>query len=600
MTLLLQKLQRRDFGVEHFEAAGRSHAACEPLGLKHADLARDQHRRALEPPAQFVPQPLKGFRHARVGAGGGQSRIDQQSLTRPPQHVERGRHSHPFEIEIPGAHELARRAAHDDGVRVEPGNFMKGVRCHTLTKAGGAPIDKQFLTLASRLHLRGQTRSVFFGKLADMNQGRPSLGQTRTTAQRGCAGGLLLLASTLACSNEGKGNVTNNARDAAVAPDTQVSASEPTQDADAADPETDEAEPTEIATSEPEPTDTEGTEAEASDVEPSTSSSVAAPATSWVNATGNLAGMASECGNLTLLSAVPDSDAIIAGVAKVGLFMTRDGGEHWEPLGTGAGSASITNRPSAIVYDPEHPGTFWESGIYNGGGVYQTTDDGATFQQLGDIGHNDLVSIDFGDPERTTLLVGGHEQKQTLYLSTNGGLSFEQIGATLPADSHFSSAPLVLSDKTFLLGACGYGDGTCGIYRSEDAGDSWERVSELAATARPLWASDGSIYWPLIYNGGLARGTADGTSWTQVADGSVTAPPVELPDGRILTLKGRDVVMTADQGAQWILVGEPLPFDASGVVYNAQTKTLFAWHWDCGDSVLPDAIASAGFDHTAN
>jgi photosystem II stability/assembly factor-like uncharacterized protein len=464
------------------------------------------------------------------------------------------------------------------------------------------------LSSSGRPQLRWQTRYDFFGKLADMNQGIPSLGQTRTFAQRSCVAGLLMLASTLACSNEGTGNA-DNARDAAVAADAQVSASDPTQGTDEADPtETDEA--AEIESSEPEPTDSEDTESEATDsedteseatdVEPTTSSSVAAPSTSWVNATGNLAGMASECGNLTLLSSVPDSDAIVAGVAKVGLFATHDGGENWEPLGTGADSASITNRPSSIVYDPEHPGTFWESGIYNGGGVYKTTDDGETFQQLGDIGHNDLVSIDFGDPERTTLLVGGHEQKQTLYLSTNGGQSFEQIGAKLPADSHFSSAPLVLSDRTFLLGACGYGDGTCGIYRTEDAGDSWERVSELAATARPLLASDGAIYWPLIYNGGLARGTADGTTWTQVADGSVTAPPVELPDGRILTLKGRDVVVTADQGAHWSVVGEPLPFDASGVVYSARTKTLFAWHWDCGELVLPDAIASAGFDHTSN
>lgn len=436
-----------------------------------------------------------------------------------------------------------------------------------------------------------------------MNQGLPSL-QTRKTARLSCAGGLLLLAHVLlACSNGGKGDAQVNASDAAVRPDAQVNASEPTQspsEVDATD-----ADPTEAETSEPEPTDTEvtdtdPTDTEATDTEPTASNPLVTPSASWVDATGNLAGLASECGNLTLLSAVPDSDAIIAGVAKVGLFETRDGGEHWEPLGTGAGSASITNRPSSIVYDPEHPGTFWESGIYNGGGVYKTTDDGATFQQLGDIGHNDLVSVDFGDPERTTLLVGGHEQKQILYLSTNGGESFEQIGANLPADSHFSSAPLVLDDSTFLLGACGYGDGTCGIYRTDDAGDSWERVSALAATARPLWASDGAIYWPLIYNSGLARGSADGTSWTQVADGSVTAPPVELPDGRILTLKGRDVVVTADQGANWNVVGEPLPFDASGVVYSAQTKMLFAWHWDCGDIVLPDAIASAGFDHTSN
>ena len=323
------------------------------------------------------------------------------------------------------------------------------------------------------------------------------------------------------------------------------------------------------------------------------------PASAWVNATDNLAGMQSECGNLTLLSATPNSKTIIAGVAKGGLFASDDGGS-WTPLGTGAGSAVITNRPSSIVYDPDDEKTFWESGIYNGGGVYKTTDAGQTFAQLGDIGHNDLVSVDFSDPQRKTLLVGGHEQKQTLYLSTDGGMGFTQIGGALPSGSHFSSAPLVLDSKTFLLGACGYGDGTCGVFRSVDAGQQWEQVSDLAVAARPLWAADDSIYWSTIYDSGMARGTDQGTAWTKPADNLVTSYPVELPDGRILTLRGDHVVVSADQGVTWDQVGDPLPFKASGVTYSVQGKKLYVWHWDCGDIVLPDAIASAGFDYTQN
>src|SRR6185369_11119165 len=95
---------------------------------------------------------------------------------------------------------------------------------------------------------------------------------------------------------------------------------------------------------------------------------VTAPPAAWANATGNLAGMSSECGNLGLVSANPCSDMVIAGVARAGLWGTEDGGKTWVKLGAGAGSAVITNRISAIVYDPAAPGTFWESGIYNGGG----------------------------------------------------------------------------------------------------------------------------------------------------------------------------------------------------------------------------------------
>jgi hypothetical protein len=323
-----------------------------------------------------------------------------------------------------------------------------------------------------------------------------------------------------------------------------------------------------------------------------------APSSAWVNATGNLAGLESECGNLTLVSAMPGSDLVIAGVAKRGLYATSDGGKHWASLGAAAGSATLSHRPSAIVYDPEDPSTFWESGIYSGGGLYKTVDAGVTLAQLGDISHNDLVSVDFTDPERRTLLVGGHEQKQTLYLSRDGGARFDAIGQRLPTTAHFSSYPLVLDEKTFLLGSCGYGAGECGVYRSADAGDSWERVSAEAVQARPLWASDGSIYWSIIYDAGLVRGNVDGTSWAKVADDILTAEPVELPDGRILSVRGDHVVVSPDRGEGWSPVGDTLPFKPAGITYSARTKTLFVWHWDCNGVVLDDAIASAGFDYT--
>src|SRR5438876_11715599 len=85
----------------------------------------------------------------------------------------------------------------------------------------------------------------------------------------------------------------------------------------------------------------------------------------WVNVTGNLANLPSECGNLCLLSVVPGQDRIIAGIAKQGLWESRDGGMVWTRLGQGTGSDTVVNRPSRIVYDPANADIFWESGIYN-------------------------------------------------------------------------------------------------------------------------------------------------------------------------------------------------------------------------------------------
>src|SRR5262252_5424528 len=104
-------------------------------------------------------------------------------------------------------------------------------------------------------------------------------------------------------------------------------------------------------------------------------------AATWVNVTGNLAGMASECGNLTILSVMPGSGTVIAGVAASGLWANSTG-TTWSHLGSGAGSDPITNRPSWIVYDPVSPAVFWESGIYHSdSGINKTTDNGVTFHR---------------------------------------------------------------------------------------------------------------------------------------------------------------------------------------------------------------------------
>src|SRR5262249_39024632 len=215
----------------------------------------------------------------------------------------------------------------------------------------------------------------------------------------------------------------------------------------------------------------------------------------WVNATANLAGLSSECGNLSLVSARPDLDMMIAGVALRGLWSSSAGAASWTQLGQASGSDTITNRPSAIVYDPAHSGTFYESGIYNGGAVYKTTDSGATFTRLGIISHSDGVSVDFSDPLRRTLLAGGHEQESKVYRSNDGGGIWTEVGASLPAGSGYSSIPVVIDAQTHLIGT--YSGAAAGVFRSLDGGATWNQVYAGAVRSQPLIASDRSMYWLL-------------------------------------------------------------------------------------------------------
>jgi len=143
----------------------------------------------------------------------------------------------------------------------------------------------------------------------------------------------------------------------------------------------------------------------------------------------NLANMASECGNLTFISPVPNSNSVIAGRCferACGQILVGRHGLSW---GLVAGSAVITNRPSWISYDPANPAIFYESGSYNGGGVYKTIDGGIDVPAIGvtNVNHIDFVSVDYTDPNRQTMLAGGHEQgNEQFWKSTDGGQKLDK------------------------------------------------------------------------------------------------------------------------------------------------------------------------------
>ena len=317
-------------------------------------------------------------------------------------------------------------------------------------------------------------------------------------------------------------------------------------------------------------------------------------AEAWVNATGSLAHKMSECGTLTLLAPVPQSEAIIAGVAARGLW-TNTTGTVWTRIGDGEGSDRISNRASWIVFDPKNPDVFWESGIYSDTGIYKTTDGGKTFKRLGKVAHNDYVSVDFTDPDRQTLLAGGHEQPSTVHLSTDGGQNWTNIGESIPGSAGATTHPLVINALTFLANATSMMGGAGGVFKTRDAGRSWQKVSAYGPSAPPLKASNGAIYWP-ANNSVLARSIDAGSTWTPVGSGLKNVTPVELPSGHIVAVGETTLMITGDGGATWVPLGPPLPYRPDGLVYSRQRKAFFMWRSECKQEVARDAVMSFNFE----
>jgi photosystem II stability/assembly factor-like uncharacterized protein len=343
---------------------------------------------------------------------------------------------------------------------------------------------------------------------------------------------------------------------------------------------------------------------------PGTAGSAAAPDTKWVNVTGNLPALAAmgakmPPGDLSFLTPEPGTARVIAGVAWSGLFATTDGGKTWSKLGTGSGSASINHGPTSITFDPDHPGVFWESGIY-GDGIFHTSNAGETFERLGDISHNDYLSVDLSDPARRLLVAGAHEATQKLFRSTNGGMTWEDIGSKLPAGSSFSTLPFILDTMNWVVGSA-QGGGTWGVFRTADGGQTWTTVSPEGPAGWPLKSKDGAIYWVLAGDKGMITSTDAGKSWSKTAPGPVqsfSAGPVELPDGRIVTLGMSHLLVTSDKGKTWQELGEALPFPGGncktyGFTYSAALKAFFINHNDCSGKLTNDAVWSSGFDYEA-
>jgi hypothetical protein len=233
-----------------------------------------------------------------------------------------------------------------------------------------------------------------------------------------------------------------------------------------------------------------------------------------------------------------------------------------------------------------------------------TTDDGATWAELGNIMHTDLLSVDFSDRERKTLVAGGHEQSQTLYRSKNGGNDWTNIGAVLPENTN-CTFPLVFDSQTYLVGCGGYGGGKSGVLRTTDAGKTWKWVTTSGGGTAPLLASDGAVYWASPNNAGLTRSDDKGVTWTDVVGTNVvtTDRPIELPDGRIAIMGSNDVLISANRGVTWAPATAALPNTPKdmkgmeslyGVVYSAQRKAFYVWHNSCTSFSAPVYVPADG------
>ena len=284
------------------------------------------------------------------------------------------------------------------------------------------------------------------------------------------------------------------------------------------------------------------------------------------------------------------------------------GGVSWQPVGP----VNVGGRISDLACHPTDPNTLWIGAA--SGGVFQTTDGGATWFPLFDdesalsIGS---LAVDANDPD--VLYVGTGEPNggggsvtyggTGVFRTTNGGTTWTNVGL---AETRFIGRVRIdpaNSNRVFVaaLGSQWSPGPDRGVYRSTNAGGTWSRV--LASTdstgavdlvidpSNPnrvyaaMWErSRGPDY--LNYGGptsGIFRSTNGGDTWSELTSG--------LPTGSIVGRIGLAIAQSSPS-TLYAIYADADPGFFLGVYRSTNGGDTWT---QTNDGALADAYASFGW-----
>jgi len=183
-----------------------------------------------------------------------------------------------------------------------------------------------------------------------------------------------------------------------------------------------------------------------------------------------------------------------------GVYKSIDGGNTWEHLGL-----EKTKHISQIIIHPNNPDIMYtaaQGSPYDGTterGIYKTTDGGATWEKVLFIdkmsGANDLAMdynnprvlyASFWDHQRLPWYVRSGGNGSGIWKTTDGGENWKKLTEGLPKKVMGKIGVTVSRANPNLVYAIIESD-EGGLYRSEDAGDSWVLVNEDRVLRARSW-----------------------------------------------------------------------------------------------------------------
>jgi len=210
---------------------------------------------------------------------------------------------------------------------------------------------------------------------------------------------------------------------------------------------------------------------------------------------------------------------LFAGTNGGGVFKTTDGGATWVEVRNG-----LTNL---TVYALGISPAFASDGLILAGtnysGLFRSTDGGGSWAQLpSPLNSGEIRAIAFSPAfatDRTLYVSRG--STDALFRSTDGGATWTDIRANIGSVSVGAVAlsPAFASDNTLIAAT------SAGIYKSTNRGNSWAAINSGLTTTdirslafSPAYATDQTIFAG-TGSSGIFRSTNGGASWTAINNG---------------------------------------------------------------------------------
>lgn len=165
-----------------------------------------------------------------------------------------------------------------------------------------------------------------------------------------------------------------------------------------------------------------------------------------------------------------------------GSFVSVSGGlgGTWQHLGPG----NVGGRTRSLVINPGNPNIMWAAGV--GGGIWKTTDGGASWSQKGDLLQNIAISTMIQDPRNPDVLYAGTGEGYYnadalrgagIFKSVDGGETWNQLPSTANSAFYYVQKLAITKGATQRI----YAATRDGLFRSTDGGATFAKVFDSTA-----------------------------------------------------------------------------------------------------------------------